>query len=189
MATTDIPFGLRGQPALLRVDVRRNDDPVRLGCDLLDPNLPGNAAEGFAVCEATVETALSGYAAAFGWIQVVRSTDDSSGGTAFDLDPLALFRDIPTPFAFFGIKPVLFDAPFREQRHDLRWEAETFLCVVPDAVMSRSVHPVVGFRWGFALRDGALSLRDTTPLDGAAWAPHVALLAAAYPTWAFAPGE
>ena len=106
-------------------------------------------------------------------------------GKTFDLDPLALYREVETPFAYFGIKPVLFDAPFRDHRRNLTWEAEAFLCVVPDAVMSRTVHHVVGFRWGFALHDGALSLRDAAPLDDAAWSAHVALLATSYPTWTF----
>jgi hypothetical protein len=185
MTTSEIALVLRERPCVLRVGVRRNDDPARLGCDLLDLQLPADAAAGFAVCEAVVETDLAGYAAAFGWIQVVRSSDDATGGTAYDLDPLTLFRDVDTPFAFFGIRPVFFDAPFRATRDDLTWEAETFLCVLPDAVMSRSVLGVAGFRWGFALRGGELTLQEPTPLDRVAWTRHIPMLAGAHPSWRF----
>ncbi|MEU1567384.1 hypothetical protein ABZ504_44735, partial [Streptomyces mirabilis] len=33
-----------------------------------------------------------------------------SAGAAFDMDPFYLFEDAPSPYAFFGINPTLFDA-------------------------------------------------------------------------------
>jgi hypothetical protein len=57
-----------------------------------------------------------------GWIQLVRSTDGETPDE-YELDPLALFRHVDTPYAFFGIKPELFDAPFREHRRSIRWQA------------------------------------------------------------------
>lgn len=52
-----------------------------------------------------------GYRALFDWVQLVRSTDNSSAG--FDMDPIYSFEDGPSPNAFFGINPTLFDAPSR----------------------------------------------------------------------------
>jgi hypothetical protein len=40
---------------------------------------------------------------------MVRSTD--SGPDRFEMDPIALYRQIPTPYARFGIRPEPLDAP------------------------------------------------------------------------------
>lgn len=160
-----------------------NDDPMRIGCTLLDPTLPREAAFDLPVCEATPVIDLDGYAGACGWIQLVRSTDATG---EFELDPLSLLRDVATPFAFFGIKPTLFDAPFRQSRSDLSWTARSFLCAVPDAVMSKVVEPVTAFQWGFAVTSGAIMIDDPKPLTPSAWNEHRSLLAMAFPAWTFA---
>ncbi len=36
----------------------------------------------------------------FGWTQMVRSTD--SAPDRFEMDPIALYQQIPTPYASFG---------------------------------------------------------------------------------------
>jgi len=178
-----LPFFLRGRAGELRVVINANESPIRVGCDLLDPTLPSDLAVGFPVCEATPTIGLEGYAATCGWIQVVRSTDASD---EFELDPLSLFRDVDMPFAFFGVKPVLFDAPFRETRHDLAWTARAFLCAVPDAVMSKIVVPVAAFEWGFTVTEGSIAIDAATALDVGRWQAHVSLLRAAFPNWTFA---
>jgi hypothetical protein len=165
------------------VSVTTNHDPRAIGCDLLDPSLPPDTAVGFPVCRATVRLEAEGYAAALGWLQLVRSTD---AGDDFELDPLALFREVATPFAFFGIKPELFDAPFRATRDDLTWTAHTFLCVVPDGVMSRVVVPLVAFSWGFTVTDQVVILIEPAVLSLRAWSDHVLLLSSTYPSWTFA---
>jgi hypothetical protein len=47
------------------------------------------------------------------------------------MDPIAIYRDIPTPFAWYGLRPELFDAPSREERHDVTFEAHSFLAISP----------------------------------------------------------
>jgi hypothetical protein len=168
----------------LDVTVNTNLDPAVLGCTLLDPALPVDAALGYPVCRASISTDLDGYAAAFGWIQVVRSTD-ADNPHEFDIDPLRLFRDVAMPFAFFGIKPLLFDAPFRDRRYDLTWEAHAFLCEVPDAVMSHRVTPLVGFWWGFQVAGGDVTIHPPRALDLAEWNEHLNLLGRHYPDWTF----
>ena len=167
---------------MVNVSVAVNDDPRSVGCDLLDPSLPSDAARGFPVCRATVDLARDGYAAALGWVQLVRSTDDED---VFKTDPLALFRDVASPFAFFGIRPELFDAPFRFPREDLTWTAHTFLCAVPDAVMSRTVEPLVGFSWGFTVAGDVVMVTEPSALPLQTWSEHVDLLSWAYSSWTF----
>jgi hypothetical protein len=184
VASLRLPFISRMTACTLDVTVRANLDPEALGCQLLDHALPVDAALGYPVCRASISTTLDGYAAAFGWIQVVRSTDANSAA-AFDVDPLALFRDVATPFAFFGVKPLLFDAPFRDQRYDLTWEAHAFLCQVPDGVMSHRVTPLVGFWWGFDVAGGDVTIHPPRALDLGQWNGHLSLLGGHYPDWTF----
>lgn len=185
MRRVTIPFELRGLAGIIDVAVDTNEHPAELGCGLLAVGVPAGAATGFPVCTAIARYNRNGYAATFGWIQVVRSTDGARGGTEFEIDPLALFRDVDTPYAFFGVKPTLFDAPFRAHRADLVWEAHTFMCFAPDAVMSKQVHAVAGFTWGFGLKDRQLFFQGPTPLSAADWDHHVPLLSDAYPRWHF----
>jgi hypothetical protein len=70
---------MHAAPGLVAVAVEVNDDPEALGCR--------PAARGFPYCSATVSHPARGYAAALGWIQLVRSTDGLSGGDEFDMDP------------------------------------------------------------------------------------------------------
>jgi hypothetical protein len=181
-----VPFALRGRTGTVRVRIGPNDDPVALGCDLLDRTLPRDAANGFPVCEAALVFDLVGYAAICGWVQLVRSSDASG---EFEIDPLSLLRGVDTPFAFFGVKPTLFDAPFRTSRHDLSWSARSFLCAVPDAVMSKSVRPVAAFSWGFSVAHETIEINPATTLDLTAWDEHLPLLRTSFPNWTFEPSD
>ena len=182
MASLVLPFSMRGRAGNIHVSVSANDDPVALGCDLLDPALAQNAAHGFPVCEAVPVIDLQGYAAGCGWIQVVRSSDASG---EFEMDPLALFRGVNTPFAFFGVKPTLFDAPFRASRDDLSWTARSFLCALPDAVVSKVVVPLAAFTWGFAVTPATITIKPPAELELDAWAEHLPLLRSSFPGWTF----
>jgi hypothetical protein len=85
------------------VEVRRNVNPSELGCDPASLGLP------FVTAPIENLTSALGYRAMCGWIQVVRSTDNSTGGEGFDMDPFAPSgRDAPC--AFYGLAPTLFDA-------------------------------------------------------------------------------
>jgi hypothetical protein len=52
----------------------------------------------------------------FGWVQLVRSTDNASQGEEFEIDPFALFDDVRTPYCWYGTEPTLFDSPCRVDR-------------------------------------------------------------------------
>jgi hypothetical protein len=115
-----IPFLLRDIGGLIDVSVTRNVDPESIGYAVLSYGLPVDFARGFPVCRATVSYPADGYAAIFGRTQLVRSTDSAT--RQFEMDPIAIYRDVATPFAWYGIRPQLFDAPARDPRADMDWE-------------------------------------------------------------------
>ena len=180
-----IGFTLRGLDGLIDVSLTRNTDPGSLGYSLLTGGQPVEFARNFPVCRAAVTYPADGYAAVFGWIQMVCSTD--AAGNGFEMDPIAIYQDVSTPFAWYGLKPELFDAPSREARHDMDWAAHSFLCVSPDAVISRRVQAVAGFSWGFTIRGGRFTYTSLAALGPEAWDGHLSLLRASYPRWAFDP--
>jgi hypothetical protein len=178
-----VPFSLRGISGLISVSVTPNADPDAIGYSLLTGGRPVEAARGFPVCSATVTYPAQGYAAMLGWTQMVRSTD--SAPDRFEMDPIALYRQVPTPYAWFGLKPELFDAPSRESRYDMTWEAHSFLCVSPDAVLTRHVQAVAGFSWGFTVSQHNITFARPAALGPQAWDSHLDLLATNYPDWIF----
>jgi hypothetical protein len=181
-----IAFLLRGLAGMISVSVSRNEDPGALGHALLWPGLPADTARDFPVCRATVTYPADGYAAVFGWTQMVRSTDSGQG--RFEMDPIAIYREVATPFAWFGVRPELFDAPSRDSQYDMRWEAHSFLCVSPDAVITRQVRAVTGFSWGFTIAAGKITITGPGLLGPQAWDGHLDLLRQEYRQWTFDQG-
>lgn len=172
-----LAFEHLGRSGAVTVDVVANTDPASLGGD--SDNL------GFPACTASVSYQGGGYLAMMGWVQLVRSTDTASAD--FEIDPYALFADIDSPYAFYGYQPTLFDGPWRSRREDMDWVAHSFLAATPLEVGSRPVRPLVGFSWGFTIRQGQIDIAAPAPLASADWAEHVPYLAATYPSWQFAP--
>ncbi|MFD8691813.1 hypothetical protein [Streptomyces sp. NPDC059651] len=117
-----ISFLRDGTDGSLSVTVEPVDGPAAIG--------KHPSARGFPSCTAEVDYPGMGYRALFGWVQMVRSTDNSSAGAAFDMDPFYLFGDAPSPYAFFGINPTLFDAS-RVRRNTLDWTAHSYLAWTP----------------------------------------------------------
>jgi hypothetical protein len=174
----ELPFDMHGAPGLVAVAVEVNDDPEALGCR--------PAARGFPYCSATVSHPARGYAAALGWIQLVRSTDGLSGGNEFDMDPYEPLGPVAHPFAFFGFLPALFDAPSRDPVVDMDWLAHSFLCRLTAAGAGREISALAGFAWGFSIRAGDIARCGPEALGGGAWDSHRPLLAREYPEWSFA---
>jgi hypothetical protein len=157
-----------------------------------DPNFWGvwhGMAEGFPVCTATLEYPLCGYRSMLGWVQLVCSTDNQSGGTDFEIDPFALFGDAPSPYCWYGERPILFDAPSRPLRQPLDWTAHSFLATTPLHEVAdqkpRRVVPIVGFSWGFSDTGSDVTLQDPAVLPKHAWDSHLDLLRQTYPLWLF----
>jgi hypothetical protein len=175
-----LDFILRGIDGHVSVTYARNDEPALVGS--------GPMAEGFPFCDATVDYPARGYDAVLGWIQLVRSGDNLSHGTEFEIDPLDFLGDVPHPFCWIGLGPHLFDAPSREQRRDLDWIAHSFLCVPDGGSDGMEAHALLGFSWGFRIRDGQVLLDGPARLSAPDWDAHRALLAERYLSWGFAAG-
>ena len=171
--------GERGQ---IVVSCVPNTSPAAVG--------KGDEALGFPMCTATVEYPGEGYRAFFGWVQLVRSSDNRFGGRAFEMDPLRFFEDAPSPYCLFGQRPVLFDAPSRDTREPLEWLAHAFFAVTPRRDGPRTVVPLAGFSWGFDIRDGgAVEIRPVERLGQSDWDAHLAYLGDYYRTWDFEAGS
>ena len=181
-----LPFSLRGLDGVIGVSVAENIDPDAIGFRLMSGGNPVEYAKGFPVCSAEIEYPAKGYAAVFGWTQMVRSSDSASRN--FEMDPIAIYSEVPTPFAWYGLKPQLFDAPSRETRNEMIWRAHSFLCVSPDAVVTRQVRAVAGFGWGFDISNGKIDICQPSILEATHWNAQLALLATSYPDWSFRDG-
>ena len=175
-----LDFRLLGASGWVDVQVEPNVNPEALACP--------SFAKDFPVCTATVTYAGQGYKSALGWVQLVRSSDNESEGTEFEMDPFEPLGPSPHPFCFFGFAPSLFDAPARRSRENSDWSAESFLCFVPMDAARRETRAIVGFSWGFRIRRGAISLTPVAPLAPLAWDKHLPILRREHPAWAFAAG-
>jgi hypothetical protein len=51
----------------------------------------GDSALGLANCKATIEFSAGGYLGLLGWVQLVRSTDNTFHGRQFEIDPFDPF--------------------------------------------------------------------------------------------------
>ena len=176
--TLKLDFAIRGVEGEVTVTMTANDAPEGLGCD--------PSAQGFPVCEATVDTELRGYRALLGWVQVVGTRRSDADEHRFGIDPLEVFDGVDTPFAFYGVHPVLFDAPSRRDRTQrLDWLAHSFICASPAGPMERLVKPYASFQWGFVLDAGTVRFVRPEPLPLSTWTSHLPLLELGFPSWRF----
>jgi hypothetical protein len=183
--TLVLPFVLRDTLGSVSITIEGNDDPAHWGLDLVFPGATDlSYCLGFPVCTAHVAFGtVAGYGANMGWIQVVKSTD---GGEAWEMDVWPANAGLESPFAYAGWKPTLFDAPAREDRKTHNdWTAQSFLCVLDDAVMTRRVRMLVAFQWGFVVRDGQIEIKRVQALGSAEWQARLGLLREKYPRWMF----
>ncbi|KAI9708437.1 MAG: hypothetical protein M1820_003897 [Bogoriella megaspora] len=196
-----IPFQAPNRgPCSASVKVQPNDDPLRTGQQLLDLDYPPETAKGFPIIEITVSSAVSrGYAAMYGWIQVVATgtadqpygpLPDDLSSAPWTMDPVGITENLDTPFVWFGLEPSLFDGPSRSDVKDLDWVARCFLCYLDDAVgngsaESRSPKPVLVVQWGFWIEEYEPLVKKVEQLDVRVWNQHLALFRSKFPNWQF----
>ena len=187
----ELPFTHQGHQGHVIVTLENTSEPAILGAR--------QGAVGLANCKATIEFPGSGYLGLLGWIQLVCSTDNSSHGRQFEMDPFDVFdldKYAPSPYCWYGITPTLFDAPSRDKRVDLDWVAQSFLAASPlrgpRRITSpfredrRSVTPLLGFSWGFHVFDEKhIELKPITPLTAADWDAHLPYFRKCYKKWQF----
>ena len=182
MASLAVPFRLRGLDGLVTVDRSVNDDPRRWGYHLLE-RFPIEQAEGFPVVRAGVSYPAEGYGAAMGWIQLIYFGEEGEDPEALvDLTPQ--HEDSNTPYAFWGFSPAFFDAPSTTQPN-IHWVADAFLATSPDALMTRTVLPICGFRWGYATTRKPPEISPLEPVETGAWNRARPMLTERFPTWKF----
>jgi hypothetical protein len=182
----EFPFRLRGVDGRIRVSLGTNEDPRRWGWDLLALPVPLEYVQGFPVIEATVEYPAEGYAAILGWVQLVRDTASDEPEPVVLADVAPQLHGLGMPYLAFGVRPSYFDAP-AISAPDADWQARTFLTCTPDALMTRVVAPVRGFRWGYRRRGGSTELVDPVQAEEADWLVVREELSARYPAWEWRP--
>ncbi len=193
------PFSLRGHAGTVHVTYQANEDPDHWGYGVLNLPWPSRLAMGLPVLEVHVSTSLEGYVAVMGWIQIVRvqiaasSTSLVPGGEkapAGDhawVDGPPQLRGLGVPFVSFGHCPTLFDAPASTES-DIRFVADSFLTVGPDALISRRSQACFGLRWGYSTRIGLKpELILPSQLNASDWHQDLPILKENYPEWSFDP--
>jgi hypothetical protein len=178
--TLMLQYRWSGVEGAVQVEIGVNDDPATLGCE--------EFARGFPYCRATISPPAGGYADALGWIQLISWTHLGEGFRTDHFEPLG---DASHPFCFFGYAPTLFDAPHSDL--DLvvsDFVAHTFLCGLGGRLLEfrREARAVLGFSWGFTIRDRRLEISPSAVLGPADWDRHRDHLREAHPGWSFAPG-
>lgn len=177
----EIPFTHQGQHGRVVVSVQTTRDPAAVGARA--------GALGLANCTATIEFSAEGYLALFGWVQLVRSTDNAFHGRQFEMDPFdpfQLYDRAPTPYCWYGVTPTLFDAPSRDERQELDWTAHSFLAASPLRGNRKIVTPLLGFSWGFHVFDNqSIELKSLMTLSAADWQGHLPYLRECYREWQF----
>ena len=177
---------MRGLDGRVTIDREVNEAPRRWGYHLL--GLPYNAgtAEGFPVVRASVSFPGEGYAGAMGWIQLLRYGGGEVRGEVVEVDHPPQLSDAGTPYCYWGICPSFFDAP-STTLEGITWVAEVFLTASPDAVMTRTVQPVCGFRWGYTTTRNPPELLPVEQIGAGGWKTARAALQERYPDWDFLP--
>lgn len=130
--------------------------------------------------QASVQHLAEGYAADMGWLQVVRYDVRDAGEkehqVVFDVPPH--LSETETPYAAFAVRPTFFDAPAAGAK-DMTWDADTFLAYTPDAVLSRIIHPLCGFSWGYRASSGVIQLSPLAIAGPEEWERNLPICAVA----------
>jgi hypothetical protein len=155
-----------------------------LGYDLLGLDFPWEVSRGFPVLRADVSYEADGYAAVLGWVQVVWMSVAGVANATVIVDVAPQLIGSGFPYVSFGVEPTMFDAPSTTHR-DVRWVARTFLTASPDRLMTRVVAPVVGFRWGYSVEGGDVSVNTLAPASADDWILAQGVIAAQFSDWDF----
>jgi hypothetical protein len=180
LETMTLQYRWSGVTGTVQVEIGVNDDPAALGC--------AEFARGFPYCRATISPPARGYLDALGWVQLLSWTHP---GEDFRIDPFAPLGEVSHPFGFFGFAPTLFDAPHTDlDLVDSNFVAHSFLCGLGGDLLEfrREARAVLGFSWGFSVRDRQKEILPPASLGPADWDHHRDYLREAHPGWSFAPG-
>lgn len=185
-----IRFKLRDRNGQVTVKYGPNEDPVGLGLQHLNLKRQISGLLGFPVIEARIQYPGKGYDAFMGWIQIVRfRLNMADGGYRSNLIEIVdwpqCFNGADSPFSCYGHKPTFFDAP-SVGYGGIKWEAHTWLAEIPDAVMGRTIRPVLGFSWGYFREKEGPELARLNVLNVDNWKEDVKVLERSCRKWKFA---
>ncbi len=175
-----LPFSCRGNDGLVSVRYGITEDADHLGFGLLKEWFEPPLAVGYPAVEARVSFGGAGYARYFGWLQMLKTPQ--SEVPQVDQPPV-LVGD--SPLMTFGYLPTLFDAPANPEHPVGDWTAEAFLVALPDAVVSKAINPVAGFRWGYRKSANGIEPYQPRALNYAAWEAYIGRLSTCFPEWRF----
>ncbi len=188
LSQLEIPFRLRGSNGVVRVQCVLNTDPQHWGNTLLGEPIPplarADIGRHFPACTATVSFEGRGYAAYMGWLQIVRFSGARSGVL---VDQMPQLIGSAMPYMCWGPSPAFFDNPHSDDR-GIEWKADTFLVASPDAVMTRVIHPICAFSWGWSTTEQVPGIQPPRVAHATAWAAACAILRPQFPAWKFLEG-
>jgi hypothetical protein len=161
----------------------RNEDPHRAGFDALNLSFDLALTIGYPTCRATISYDGPGYRAYMGWIQLVTNRDPVSSAVKTSIDLPPIHAETDSPFFPFGISPTFFDAPSNPNRETEDWIADTFLAVCVDVARTRRVAALLGFRWGYALRQYKPEPLPLAANGADVWDEHLPVLRERFPGW------
>jgi hypothetical protein len=186
VADLTLPFVARGETGHVHISYALNGDPDRWGFDILGLEGDVSRAAAFPVFEARISYSRDGYAAFFGWIQVVHYWSDSDDQPVWSLlDNPPHLRGFGVPFFSYGVLPRFFDAPLDTPEGISRWQALTFLTQTRDGLMSRSSAPLLGVGWGYLIDDGVPTILPVVRASQQEWRDVREFLQRECPMWAF----
>ncbi|KAK6435032.1 hypothetical protein LTR95_008781 [Oleoguttula sp. CCFEE 5521] len=175
----------------VNITVHPNTSPSQVGHPLLFPS-KAFAPEiylDFPVTTAKLHcTQDTGYAATYGWIQFIYQDFKTSPDKAkWEHDPLPITEGSGSPFIWFGPEAQLFDAPFRSDRGEsLDWTCHSFLAYLEDAVITKTIKPILGFEWGYVMQGGEVEIKELKLLDvSSAWEQQRQLLEEKFGEWKY----
>ena len=198
--TLHIPFHIpeRG-PCSIEATVWPNEDPKRYGHGLITDG-PGQKATGCPIIRIKVNShEMKGYAAMYGWIQLVATGDVGDWNVLLPsdlskapwvMDPVHITDGLDYPFTWFGEEPTLFDAPGQPNNNTLDWVSRSFLCYLDDPVGNRRekvqiAKPILAIEWGFWMDDYKPYVKEVKQVDIAVWNEHLDLYRSKFKGWSF----
>jgi hypothetical protein len=186
VADLTLPFVARGETGQAQINYAQHGDPDRWGIDILGLEGDVSRAAAFPVFEASISYPRDGYAAFFGWIQVVHYWSGSADRPAWSLlDNPPQLRGLGVPFFSYGLLPRFFDAPLDTPADISRWQALTFLTQTPDGLMSRNSVPLLGVSWGYLIDDEIPTMLPVVRATPQEWVDVREFLQHECPTWTF----
>jgi hypothetical protein len=190
--TTQIHFKLHGENGEIAIMSIPNEDPLSWGFRILsEKTVPLSGVNGFPVCTAKISYEGRGYKAAMGWIQFITYSQSGEKSPIVMLDRPPQLGDSNAPYSFWGIKPVLFDAPAmlgedHMPKPNVDWRADSFLVSSPDGVMTKTVIPIASFSWGYSISaDKKITIRAPEDTHLKDWSHFRKLLSKQFPGWVF----